>query len=49
MIRAVADPTDIEWTKWQFSILKKIGTMWEDEGRLRIVVAQPNVSIAQSR
>jgi len=47
VIRAVTDPTDIEWTKWQFSILKKIGTMWEDEGRLRVVVAQPNVSIAQ--
>ena len=47
MIRAITDPTDIEWTKWQFSILKKIGTMWEDEGRLRVVVAQPNVSIAQ--
>jgi hypothetical protein len=47
VIRATTDPTDIEWTKWQFSILKKIGTMWEDEGRLRVVVAQPNVSIAQ--
>jgi hypothetical protein len=47
VIRAITDPTDIEWTKWQFSILKKIGTMWEDEGRLRVVVAQPNVSIAQ--
>jgi hypothetical protein len=47
VIRAISDPTDIEWTKWQFSILKKIGTMWEDEGRLRVVVAQPNVSIAQ--
>jgi len=47
VIRAISDPTEIEWTKWQFSILKKIGTMWEDEGRLRVVVVQPNVSIAQ--
>jgi hypothetical protein len=47
VVRAVSDPTDVEWTKWQFSILKKIGTMWEDEGRLRVVVAQPNLSIAQ--
>jgi hypothetical protein len=47
VVRAVSDPTDIEWTKWQFSVLKKIGTMWEDEGRLRVVVVQPNVAIAQ--
>jgi hypothetical protein len=47
-IRAVSpDPTEIEWSKWQFSILKRLGTMWEDEGRLRVVVAQPDVSIAQ--
>src|SRR5580700_7573641 len=26
VVRAITDPTDIEWTKWQFSILKKIGT-----------------------
>lgn len=47
VVRAVWDPTEIEWAKWQFSILHKLGTMWEDEGRLRIVVAQPDVSIAQ--
>ena len=29
------------------SILNKMGTVWEDEGRLRVVVAQPDVSIAQ--
>jgi len=47
VIRAIADPTDVEWTKWQFSILKRIGTMWEDEGRLRVVVVQPETAIAQ--
>jgi hypothetical protein len=41
------DPTDIEWTKWQFSILRKLGAVWEDEGRVRVVVVQPEVSIAQ--
>lgn len=47
-IRAVSpDPTEIEWSKWQFSILKRLGKVWEDEGRLRVVVAQPDVSIAQ--
>jgi hypothetical protein len=47
VIRAIKDPTEIEWTKWQFSILKKLGTVWADQGRLRVVVAQPDTSIAQ--
>lgn len=47
VVRRIQDPTDIDWTKWQSSILKKLGTTWEDEGRLRVVVAQPDVSIAQ--
>jgi len=37
----------IEWTKWQWSILKKMGTMWEDEGRVKVVIARPDVSIGQ--
>jgi len=47
VVRAIEDPTQIEWTKWQFSILKKLGTLWSDAGRLRVVVAQGDVSIAQ--
>jgi len=47
VIRTITDPTDIQWSKWQFSILKKLGTVWADEGRLRVVVAQPDVSITQ--
>jgi hypothetical protein len=45
--RPLVDTTEIEWTKWQNSILHKMGTVWEDEGQARIVVAQPKVSIAQ--
>jgi len=37
----------IEWTKWQWSIFKKMGTMWEDEGRVKVVIARPDVSIGQ--
>jgi len=37
----------IEWTKWQWSILKKMGTMWEDEGRVKVTIARPDVSIGQ--
>jgi hypothetical protein len=47
VIRRIEDPTDVQWSKWQFSIMKKIGTFWADEGRLRVVVAQPDVSITQ--
>ncbi len=47
VVRAIQDPTDVQWTKWQFSILKKLGTVWSDAGRLRVVVVQSDVSIAQ--
>jgi hypothetical protein len=47
VIRRIEDPTDVQWSKWQFSIMKKLGTVWADEGRLRVVVAQPDVSITQ--
>ncbi len=47
VIRPIVDSIDVQWTKWQFSILRKMGTMWEDEGRVKVIVAQPNVSIGQ--
>jgi hypothetical protein len=47
VMRAVKDYPDAEWTKWQFSILNKLGTVWEDEGTLQVVVTHPDVSIAQ--
>lgn len=47
IIRRIEDPTDIQWSKWQFSIMKKLGTAWADIGKLRVVVAQPDVSITQ--
>jgi len=47
IVRPMEDATRIEWTKWQFSILSKMGTVWQDEGQARVVVAQPKVSIAQ--
>ncbi len=43
----VVDPTEVEWAKWQFAIIRKLGTWWEDEGRVRVVVAQPDTSVAQ--
>jgi hypothetical protein len=47
VVRPVEDPIKVDWTKWQTSILHKMGTVWEDEGRLKVVEARPEVSIAQ--
>ncbi|MFZ0739383.1 MAG: hypothetical protein WBL70_08875 [Candidatus Acidiferrales bacterium] len=47
IIRAVDDPTRSQWFKWQFSLMHAIGTLWEDEGRVKVIVVQPNISIAQ--
>jgi hypothetical protein len=47
VIRPVKDTGGIDWTKWQSSILRKMGTVWEDEGRIKVIVTQPNVSIGQ--
>lgn len=47
VMRSVFDWTEIDWSEWQSEILRKLGTVWQDEGRLRVVVTQANVSIAQ--
>jgi hypothetical protein len=46
VIRKVEDPGGIEWTKWQNSLLRKMGTVWEDEARLRVTTVRQDVSIA---
>jgi hypothetical protein len=46
VVRPVEDPTKYEWTKWQNAILHKMGTVWEDEGRVRVVDARADLSIA---
>lgn len=47
VIRPSVDTIEVPWTKWQSAILHKMGTMWEDEGRVTAVVVDPNVSVAQ--
>ena len=47
VIRPVTDPIDVEWTKSQASMLSKMGTVWEDEGRVRLIVVRSDVSIGQ--
>lgn len=45
--RVVTDYNRVDFYKWQSSLLRAMGTVWEDEGRLTVVVAQADVSIAQ--
>jgi len=47
VVRPVKDTIRIEWTKWQFSTLNAMGTLWEDEGRLKVTTVRSDVSIAQ--
>jgi hypothetical protein len=47
VVRPVADPYVIQWTAWEQRILHKMGTVWADEGRLKVLVARPKVSIAR--
>jgi hypothetical protein len=47
VIRPVTYEGGISWFGGQASLTHKMGTVWEDEGRLRVVVAQPDVAIAQ--
>ena len=47
VIRPVDDPTRTPWFNQEFSIMHAIGTLWEDEGRVKVVVVHPNTSVAQ--
>jgi hypothetical protein len=47
VLRAVTNSANINWYRWQNIALHSLGTLWEDEGRLRVVTVLPHVSIAQ--
>lgn len=47
VIRPAEMTLHADWAKWQSSILKKMGTVWDDEGRLVVTAVRPNVSIAR--
>jgi hypothetical protein len=46
-IRKVEDPTEVDWSKWQSQIIRRMGTWWEDEGRVTVIVVNTNTSVAQ--
>jgi len=47
IVRPVEDPVDIPWFKWQYKLLKAMGTAYEDTGQVRVVNVHPKVAIAQ--
>jgi hypothetical protein len=47
VVRAVDDPTREPWFNDQFKLMHALGTLWQDEGHVKIVVVHPNTSIAQ--
>jgi hypothetical protein len=47
IVRAVDEPTREPWFKSQFVLMHALGKMWQDEGRVKVVVVAPNTSTAQ--
>jgi hypothetical protein len=47
VVRPDKDPTDVPWFKWQYKLLKAMGTPYVDAGQIRVVNVQPKVSVAQ--
>lgn len=47
VVRAVKDPTEVPWFKWQVKLMNAMGTAYRDTGQLRVVIVQPKVSVAQ--
>jgi hypothetical protein len=46
LIRSEKDPSPVQWTKWQDAIFNRMGTLWVDLGRAKIVQVLPKSSIA---
>lgn len=47
VVRPDKDPTEVSWFKWQAKLMKAMGTVYQDEGQVRVVTVHPKVSIAQ--
>ena len=47
VVRPVSDPVNVPWFAWQKRLTAAMGTAYEDEGKIRVVVVHPKVSIAQ--
>ena len=47
VVRQVSDTVVVPWFAWQKRLTDAMGTSYEDEGRIRVVVTHAKVSIAQ--
>ena len=47
VVRPVRDPLQLQWFKWQKGLMGAMGTLYEDEGRLRVVDVHSKVSVAE--
>ncbi|HET9803859.1 MAG TPA: hypothetical protein VFP96_11520 [Candidatus Acidoferrum sp.] len=47
VVRTESDPVKLPWFKWQPKLIKAMGAPYVDLGQLKVVKAQPKVSIAQ--
>ncbi len=45
--RAVKEPLRYRWFRWQMFLLRAMGTMYQDLGKVRVVHVEPNVAIAE--
>ncbi len=47
VVRPVKDPLQLSWFKWQKGLVGAMGTLYQDQGRARVVDVHPKVSIAE--
>jgi len=47
VMRVATFAPTVKWFSWQNSLMHAMGTAWEDEGRVRVLVTHPKVSTAQ--
>lgn len=47
VVRPQGDPLEVPWFKWQSKLMKAMGAPYIDAGQIRVVKAQPNVSVAE--
>lgn len=47
VIRAVTEPNQVQWFKWQHKLMKAMGTVYSDQGQVRVIRVEPNTSTAE--
>ena len=46
-VRPESDPLQVKWFKWQYKLLRAMGSVYVDSGQMVVTGVQPNVSTAQ--